>query len=133
MPRVALLGAVETVSESMPDSLESAILTQMNRRGQIKACLVDGPLSLDTAICPEAATRKGIDSPVAGKADILVASELREANTLSKALHYYARRRTASVIVGTRSPIVMTSRTDDFHNKLNSIAASCLLQQMSVP
>ena len=128
MPRVALLGAVETVIESMPDTLESAVLTQMNRRGQIKGCLIDGPLSLDTAICPEAAARKGIDSPVAGKADILVASELREANTLSKSLHYYANRSTASVIIGTRSPIIMTSRTDDFYNKLNSIAAACMLR-----
>lgn len=127
VPLVALLGSVETVSESMPDTLESAILTQMNRRGQIKGCLVDGPLSLDNAICPEAARHKGIDVPVAGKANILVAAELQVANTFSKALNYYAGLETASVIIGTRSPIIMTSRTDKLQNKLNSVAASCYL------
>lgn len=126
-PLVALLGAVETVSESMPDTLDSAILTQMNRRGQIKGCIVDGPLSLDNAICKQAADAKGIISPVAGQADILVASELQVANTFSKALHYYANIDTASVIVGTTSPIIMTSRTDRLKNKLFSIAASCYL------
>lgn len=127
VPLVALLGSVETVSESMPDTLESAILTQMNRRGQIKGCLIDGPLSLDNAICPEAAKHKEIDGPVAGKAHILVAAELQVANTFSKALNYYAGLETASVIIGTRSPIIMTSRTDKLQNKLNSIAASCYL------
>lgn len=126
-PLVALIGSVETVSESMPDTLESAILTQMNRRGQIKGCIIDGPLSLDNAISSEAAKHKGIESPVAGKADILVASELQVANTFSKALHYYANLDTASVIVGTASPIIMTSRTDELKNKLFSIAASCYL------
>lgn len=126
-PKVALLGAVETVSQSMPDTMEAAVLTQMNRRGQIKGCIIDGPLSLDNAICSSAAAHKGIDSPVAGKADILVTSELREANTLSKSLHYYADRQTASAIIGTAKPIIMTSRTDKMENKINSIALSCYL------
>ena len=83
-PRVALIGAVETVSEAMPDTIDSAVLTQMNRRGQIRNCIIDGPLSLDNAISEKAARLKGIDSPVQGAADILVASSLQEANTLSK-------------------------------------------------
>lgn len=124
-PLVALLGSVETVSESMPDTIDSAVLTQMNRRGQIKGCIVDGPLSLDNAISVDAAERKGIVSPVAGKADILVASELQVSNTFSKALMYYAKIDSASVIVGTKTPIIMTSRTDMFGNKINAIAVAC--------
>ena len=124
-PNVALLGAVETVGEKMPDTLDSAILTQMNRRGQIKNCLVDGPLSLDNAISRESAMHKGIVSEVAGNADILVGSSLQEANTLSKSLNFYAGLSTASVIMGTKQPIIMTSRTDKTANKVNSIAATC--------
>ncbi|MDR1550559.1 MAG: phosphate butyryltransferase [Hungatella sp.] len=131
-PKVALLGAVETVNESMPDTVQSAVITQMNRRGQIKDCVIDGPLSLDNAISMEAAQRKGIDSPVAGRADILIASSLQEANTLSKSLHFYAGFATASVIMGTEQPFVMTSRTDAIENKLNSIAVTCYYNQNQI-
>ncbi|MDR1773472.1 MAG: phosphate butyryltransferase [Clostridioides sp.] len=130
-PKVALIGAVETVNESMPDSIESAVLTQMNRRGQIKDCVVDGPLSLDNAISEESARIKGIESSVAGRADILVASDLVVSNTFSKALHYYANKETASIIMGTKSPIIMTSRTDDMKNKLNTIATIAYIYHMS--
>jgi phosphate butyryltransferase len=128
-PKVALLGAVETVNEAMSDTLNSAILTQMNRRGQLTGCIVDGPLSLDNAISKEAAQRKGIVSDVAGEADILVGSCLQEANSLSKGLNFYAQFSTASIIVGTEQPIIMTSRTDQQENKLNSIAATCYYQR----
>ncbi|MDR0886931.1 MAG: hypothetical protein LBN22_11400 [Clostridiales Family XIII bacterium] len=124
-PRVALLGAVETVSEKMPDTVQSAVLTQMNRRGQIGGCIIDGPLSLDNAISAEACARKGISSPIDGNADILVGSSLQESNTLSKSLHFYANFNTASVIIGTIEPYIMTSRTDAIENKINSIAATC--------
>jgi phosphate butyryltransferase len=124
MPLVALLGSVETVSDSMPDTIESAALTQMNRRGQITGCIVDGPLSLDNAISTEAASRKDIDSPVAGRAQIMVAPDLSSANTFSKALMYYAKKDCASVIMGTISPVIMTSRTDMLNNKILAIAAS---------
>lgn len=127
LPLVALLGSVETVSESMPDTLDSAVLTQMNRRGQIKNCVLDGPLSLDNAISKDAAERKKIKSKVAGKAHILVAPELTVANTFSKALMYYANCECASVIMGTKSPIIMTSRTDKLKNKVNAIAMACYL------
>ena len=127
-PKVALLGAVETVNEKMEDTMISAALTQMNRRGQIANCLVDGPLSLDNAISKEAAVQKGIVSDVAGLADILVGSCLQEANSLSKSLNFYANISTASVIVGTKQPIIMTSRTDKKENKINSIAATCYYQ-----
>ena len=127
-PKVALLSAVETVKEAMPDTLDSAILTQMNKRGQIKGCLIDGPLSLDNAISKEAAIQKGIISEVAGVADILVGSCLQESNSLSKSLNFYGNLETASVIVGTKQPIIMTSRTDATVNKINSIAATCFYQ-----
>jgi len=128
MPKVALLGAVETVNEKMEDTIVSAVLTQMNRRGQIKDCLVDGPLSLDNAISKEAAISKGIESEVSGNADILVGSCLQESNSLSKSLNFYAGLSTASIIIGTRQPIIMTSRTDKKENKINSIVATCFYQ-----
>jgi len=130
-PKVALLGAVETVNEQMEDTLISAALTQMNRRGQIKNCLIDGPLSLDNAISRQAARQKQIVSEVAGEADILVGSSLQEANTLSKSLHFYAGISTASLMMGTEKPFIMTSRTDDIENKLNSIAATCFYSKCS--
>jgi len=128
-PLVALLGAVETVAEKMPDTMDSAVLTQMNRRGQISGCVVDGPLSLDNAISLEFAQIKGINSPVAGKAQILVSSDLREANSLSKGIIHYAKRDACSIIAGTTIPIVMTSRTDLQKNKLNTIAVACFMFQ----
>ena len=130
LPLVALLGSVETINPAMPDTLESAALTQMNRRGQIANCIVDGPLALDNAISQELAAIKGIDSPVAGKAQILVAPDLGVANTLSKGITHYANKASASIIAGTSAPIVMTSRTDKEQNKLYAIAAACYLAQI---
>lgn len=126
-PLVALLGAVETVSEKMPDTLDSAAITQMNRRKQITGCVIDGPLSLDNAISAEFAKIKKIDSPVAGRANILVSSDLREANNVSKAIIHYAGRAACSIIAGTSIPIIMTSRTDRQCNKINTIAAACYM------
>ena len=127
LPKVALLGAVEIINPKMQDTLESAILTQMNRRGQIKGCIVDGPLSLDNAISATFAEMKGIESPVAGHADILVASSLNEANSLSKSIIHYAKKDACSIIAGTTKPVIMTSRTDLQQNKLNTIAVACYL------
>lgn len=126
-PLIALLGAVETVNENMPSSIESAAITQMSHRGQIKRCTIDGPLSLDVAISVKAAEKKRVQSKVAGKADILVVSELETANILGKALTYYGGVKSASVISGTTSPVIMTSRTDTVENKVNSIAVACYL------
>lgn len=131
MPKVALLGAVETVSAKMPDTIDSSIITQMNRRGQIRDCIVDGPLSLDNAISEKFAKMKGIDGPVAGEADILVATSLNEANSVSKAIIHYAKKEACSIIAGTIKPIIMTSRTDLHQNKINTIAVACfMLAQM---
>lgn len=127
VPYVALLGAVETVSPKMPDTIDSAVITQMNRRGQITGCVIDGPLSLDNAISKHFAAIKKIDSPVAGKAQILVSSDLREANNVSKAIIHYAKRDACSIIAGTTIPVVMTSRTDRQENKINTIAVACYM------
>lgn len=127
LPIVALLGSVETVNPKMLDTIDSAALTQMNRRGQIRDCLVDGPLALDNAISAEFAKAKGINSPVAGQGEILVAPDLAVANTLSKAITHYAKKDSASIIAGTSVPIVMTSRTDKAQNKLYAIAEACYL------
>ena len=128
-PKVALLGAVETVSPKMPDTIDSAVITQMNRRGQISSCIIDGPLSLDNAISQEFANTKKIDSPVAGKAQILVSSYLAEANSLSKGIIHYAKKDACSIIAGTRKPVIMTSRTDLAQNKLNTIAVACYMMK----
>lgn len=128
-PLIALLGAVETVNENMPSSMECAAISQMNRRGQIKGCTIDGPLSLDVAISVKAAEKKSVQSKVAGKAEILVASELETANIFGKALTYYGGVKSASVISGTASPVIMTSRTDTIDNKINSIAVACYLHE----
>ena len=128
IPKVALLAAVENVNEKMPDTLVAAAITQMNRRGQIKGCIIDGPLSLDNAISEAFAAIKNIDSPVAGKAQILVSSMIQEANSLSKGIIHYAKRSAASIIAGTSVPVIMTSRTDTAENKLNTIAMSSFLE-----
>ncbi|MDR0879940.1 MAG: phosphate butyryltransferase [Clostridioides sp.] len=128
-PYVALLGAVETISEKMPDTIDSAVITQMNRRGQIKDCIIDGPLSLDNAISKKYAEIKNIESSVAGKAQILVSSDLREANNVSKAIIHYSDREACSIIAGTKVPVVMTSRTDKPSNKINTIGMACYLLQ----
>lgn len=127
IPKVAMLGAVETVSDKMPDTADSAVITQMNRRGQIRNCIIDGPLSLDNAISEKFAKMKGIDSPVAGSADILIATSLNEANSLSKGIIHYAGKEACSIIAGTSKPVIMTSRTDLHQNKINTIAVACFM------
>ncbi len=126
-PKVAILAAVETVSENMPATMEAAILTQMNKRGQIKDCLIDGPLALDGAISREAALHKGITSMVAGEADILLVPDIEAGNALYKSLIYIANGETAGVVLGGKSPLVLTSRADSLASKLYSIALSVLL------
>jgi len=121
-PRVAVLAAKEKVSEKMPATVDAAALADAARRGEISGCLVDGPFALDNAISPEAARIKGIDSPVAGNADVLVAPRIESGNILYKALAFLAPSRNAGVIVGARAPIVLTSRADSEDAKGLSIA-----------
>lgn len=121
-PRVAILTSLEVVNPSMQDTIDAAVLSKMADRGQIKGCIVDGPFALDNAVSVEAANAKGIVSPVAGNADILVVPNLTVGNTLTKSISYIAKKTVAAAIVGTSVPIIMTSRTDSMENKLLSIA-----------
>jgi len=121
-PKVAILGAVETVNEAMPITIEAAALTKMADRGQLKNCIVDGPLAFDNAVSKHSAAHKGIVSQVAGDADLLVCGNIEAANMLYKAFIYFANAQCAAVIVGAKAPIVLTSRADSDETKLNSIA-----------
>ncbi len=126
-PKVALLAAVEKVNwDKMPCTADAAIITQMNRRGQIKGCLIDGPLALDNAISAESAKIKKIVSDVAGDADVLVAPDIEAGNILYKALLDLGQARGAGIVVGAAKPIVLTSRADSAETKLASIALAAL-------
>jgi phosphate butyryltransferase len=126
-PHVALLSAVETVNKKIPSTLDAAIITTMNKRGQIAGCTIDGPFALDNALSDEAAKIKGIDSPVAGKADILVCPEIESANLLAKATTYFGNFRLAHVIIGSTAPVMIPSRADTADAKLLSIALGKLI------
>lgn len=127
-PKVALLAAVEKVNwEKMPCTVDAAVLTQMNRRGQIKGCLVDGPLALDNAVSAEGARIKGIVSDVAGDADILVAPDIEAGNILYKCLLDLGQAKGAGIVVGAAKPVVLTSRADTADVKLASIALACVV------
>jgi phosphate butyryltransferase len=126
-PKVALLAAVEKVNwDKMPCTVEAAAITQMNRRGQVKGCVVDGPLALDNAISAESARIKKIDSPVAGDADILVAPDIEAGNILYKCLLDLGGAKGAGIVMGAASPIVLTSRADSARTMLASIAFAAL-------
>lgn len=126
-PKVALLAAVEKVNyDKMPCTVDAAIITQMNRRGQIKDCVIDGPLALDNAISAESAKIKHIVSEVAGDADILVAPDIQAGNVLYKSLLDLGGARGAGIVAGAAKPIVLTSRADSRDTKLASIALAIL-------
>ena len=106
MPRAALLSAVETVTGRLPSTLVAAALCKMHDRGQITGGLIDGPLAFDNAISPAAVKAKGINSPVAGQADILVAPNLESGNMIAKQLIYLAGAESAGIVIGARVPIM---------------------------
>ncbi len=120
-PKVALLGAVEMVNESMPATMDAAIISKMNQRGQIKNCIIDGPLAYDNAVSMESAKHKGIVSDVAGDADLLVAPDIEAGNVLYKAYGFSANAKLAACILGAAAPIVLTSRSDTEESKQDSI------------
>ena len=128
-PKVALLAALETINPSMQSTLDAAVLSKMNQRGQIKGCIVDGPLALDNAVSPTAAKHKGIKSPVAGVADILVTPNIDVGNAIYKTLAFLSECKYAGVVVGTNSPIILTSRADSTDSKFGSIVLACILTQ----
>jgi phosphate butyryltransferase len=126
-PRVAILAAVETVSDRMPSTLDAAALCKMADRGQIIGGLLDGPLGLDNAIDVAAALEKAIASPVAGRADILVVPNLEAGNMLAKQLTFLSGAAAAGVVLGARVPIVLTSRADSAATRLASCAVAVLM------
>jgi phosphate acetyltransferase len=126
-PKMAILSAVETVNPKIPSTLEAAALCKMADRGQITGALVDGPLAFDNAISEEAAKTKKINSPVAGKADILLVPDLEAGNMLAKQLQYMAGADAAGIVLGARVPIVLTSRADNVRTRLASIAVMKLI------
>lgn len=121
-PKVAPLAAVEVVNPNMQATLDAAILSQMQSRGQIRDCIVDGPLALDNAVSLEAAHHKGISGEVAGQADILLVPTIEVGNVLYKSLIYFARAKVGAMIAGAKAPIVLTSRADSAESKLYSLA-----------
>ncbi|MCX6301585.1 MAG: bifunctional enoyl-CoA hydratase/phosphate acetyltransferase [Bacteroidia bacterium] len=124
MPKVAVLGAVEMVNENMEATLHAALLSKMNQRDQIRNCIIDGPLAFDNAVSIESARYKGIRSEVAGDTDLLLMPDIEVGNVLYKSLVFFARAKVASLILGARVPIVLTSRSDSEQAKYDSILLS---------
>lgn len=127
VPKVAAVCAVEVVNPDMPATIDASLLAKMNERGQIKGCLVDGPLALDNALSEEAAHHKGITGEVAGKADIILLPNIETANVMYKTLTYTAKIKNGGLLVGTSAPVILTSRADKFETKVNSIALAALV------
>ncbi len=126
-PKVAVIGAVELVNESMPATMDAALLSKMAERGQIKNCIIDGPLAFDNAISAESARHKGIVSKVAGDADLLLLPDIEAGNVLYKSFVFFTKAKVAAVVLGARAPIVLTSRSDSEESKLDSIVLAAAI------
>ncbi len=127
-PKVAPLAAVEVVNPKMPATVEAGELTQMNKEGKITGCIVDGPLSLDLAIDAEAAKHKGAtDRAIQGDADILLFPDIHAGNLVYKCLVHTAKVVNGNILTGTKAPVILTSRSDDFETKVNSIALGAVV------
>jgi len=120
-PKIAALSAIEMVNEKMPSTIDAALLSIMQRRGQIKHCLIDGPLAFDNAISLESKKQKKLGGDVAGNADILLVPNVESGNILYKSLVAFADAKVAGIVIGSNFPIVLTSRADSEETKLNSI------------
>lgn len=131
-PKVAVLAATEMVNTKIPTTMDAANLSKMADRGQIRGGIVDGPLALDNAISEESVHVKDIKSPVAGKADILIAPDIEAGNALTKAITYFAKGKMAGIVVGAKTPLVVASRADPHESKLVSIALGVLLSAQGV-
>lgn len=125
-PKVAILSAVETVNEKLPSTLDATALCKMAERGQITGGVLDGPLAFDNAISRESAAIKGINSPVAGNADILVVPDIESGNMLYKQLRYFSGVQGAGIVLGAKVPIILTSRAGDAENRVVSCALALL-------
>lgn len=129
-PKIAPLAAVEVVNPKMPATVEAGELTRMNKEGEITGCVVDGPLSLDLAIDPEAAKHKGAtDRAIQGDADVLLFPDIHAGNLVYKCLVHTARVVNGNILTGTKAPVILTSRSDDFETKVNSIALGAVVAE----
>jgi len=126
-PKVAPICAVEVVNPDMPATVDASLLTTMNQRGQIKGCIIDGPLATDNALSEEAAHHKKLSGPVAGKADILLMPNIEAGNVMYKTLTYTANAKNGGILVGTSAPVILTSRADSPEAKMYSIALAALV------
>ncbi len=126
-PKVAILAATEVVDPKVPTSIEALALARMAEQGWVEGAIVDGPLTLDVAVSPEAARIKGVESPVAGEADILIVPGVVAGNTAAKAIQYFAHGRMAGVVVGAKVPIIINSRADTADTRLLSTAMAVVL------
>ncbi|APT71599.1 phosphate butyryltransferase [Thermosipho sp. 1063] len=126
-PKVGLIAAVEVVNPDMPETMEAAIIAKMAQRGQIKGCVVDGPLGLDNALSEFAAKIKKVSGDVAGKADILVVPDIHSGNFLGKSAIYLANGKIAGIVMGAKAPIVIVSRADTSESKKNSLAIAAAI------
>jgi len=125
--RVAILSAMETVNPDVPSTIEAAALCKMADRGQITGGILDGPLALDNAISLDAARIKKIESPVAGRANVLVVPDLEAGNMLAKSLSFLAGADAAGIVLGARVPVILTSRADSLITRLASCAVAALV------
>ena len=125
-PKVAILSAVETVTTKIPSTIDAAALCKMTERGQIVGAILDGPLAFDNAISAQAARTKGITSPVAGDADILLVPDLEAGNMLAKNLTFLSQADAAGIVLGARVPIILTSRADSQRTRMASCAVAAL-------
>jgi phosphotransacetylase/acyl dehydratase len=126
-PRVAILSAIETVTDKLPSTIDAAALCKMAERGQITGGLLDGPLAFDNAVSPQAARIKGLTSPVAGQADILLVPDLESGNMLAKQLIFFGQAEGAGIVAGARLPIILTSRADPLRARVASAAIALLM------
>ena len=127
--RVAILSAMETVNPKVPSTVEAGALCKMADRGQITGALVDGPLALDNAISLESVKIKKIDSPVAGRANVLLVPDLEAGNMLAKSLSFLAGADAAGIVLGAKVPIILTSRADSVTTRLASCGIAALVAQ----
>jgi len=132
-PKVALLSAIETVNPKIRSTLDAAALCKMAERGQITGGILDGPLAFDTAVSAKAAQIKGLISPVTGQADILVVPDLESGNMLAKQLEYLGGAQLAGIVVGSKVPVILTSRADSAATRLTSCAVALLLHYANHP
>lgn len=128
-PYVAVLTANEVVNPKMPATVDAAALVELNVLGKLPKCTIEGPITMDVAISPDAAAHKGINSFISGLVDLFIVPNIEAGNMIGKSLIYYSGAKMAGVILGAKCPIVMTSRAENSEGKLNSIALACQINK----